>query len=254
MKLAAWICGAGALAVAVSMGCSSSSGGGGGATGCGDMSGSWTMSGSCPQNPTTCQVSQSDCTATLTCDTGTASAKVSGSTMTFIFNGASCSGSVSNGQFTGSCTEEGNSCPVSGSCSIGSCGKPPAGTGGAGGGSGGGTSGGGGTGAIGGTSGFGGTGATGGGGGGNCGDVLYSNNAVCQSCMESGCCSQLAACSTGTPCDALFNCIISYCSENLTSACLQQYCSSELASGGGAMSAMFDCEEAACAEQCASEG
>jgi hypothetical protein len=69
--------------------------------------------------------------------------------------------------------------------------------------------------------------------------------------METSCCSQLAACAVGTPCDALFNCIVTYCSEDPSEQCLTTNCSEQLSSGGQPFLDMFDCEEASCASACA---
>ncbi len=240
MKQAAkWLTTTGVLIVFGVIACSSSSGGGGGGGGsCLDVSGSWSLGGDC-QSPSSCTVTQSGCTATLACGSDTTTATVSGSSLSFKFGTSPCTGSVSNGVFTGTCSESGSTCNVSATCSSGVCGSQNA-SGGSGGSGSGGTSG------NGGTSGGGGTGP------GNCGGTLYSNDGACQSCMETACCSQLAACAPGSSCEALLLCVIDNgCLEAADFAtCLQTFCPSELQSGGDAAVALANCDEANCAAQC----
>jgi hypothetical protein len=240
------VCGLGVLAL-VAIACSSGGSGGGSGPGpgnCNDISGTWVNSGTtCQGAPSTCTITQSGCSASANCDNSTQSLTVSGSTVSWTTaEGYNCSGTVSNSKLSGSCSLGSDSCQYGATCSQGSCGEPkPSGTGGA--------SGTGGTPGTGGGSGYPGTGGTG---GGHCGGTNYSNNPVCQSCMESSCCSQLVACAPGTSCEALLKCIVQYCAESITEQCIMQYCSNQLEMGASALMAMFDCDEANCSEQCSS--
>jgi hypothetical protein len=203
------------------------------------------MSGDCPANPTSCAVTQTGCNATLNCDNGTVNATVSGNSLSFTFEGAQCSGSVTNGSFSGSCTASGTTCSVSGTCSTGKCGTS---------GSGGGTGVGGTSSTSGGSGGVppGGSTGTGGTGPGACGDVPYSTDAICESCMQGACCPQMQNCSTGTPCYELISCFATYCSEASDPNCVTQFCPDELAAGGPAADALYNCAQSSCPTECAS--
>lgn len=117
--------------------CSSSSsddgGGSGGGTGtqCADISGTWSVTGTCPANGN-CAVSQTGCTASFACDFGITTAAVSGTSVSFDVQGAPCTGTVGNQQLNASCTTSSGSCTASATCTSGTCGAGSGGTGGAG--------------------------------------------------------------------------------------------------------------------------
>lgn len=98
--------------------------------------------------------------------------------------------------------------------------------------------------------GTGGSGATGGGGTGGlpCG-ISWSGgeDPTCDTCTETNCCSEMRGCAPGSGCDALLGCYVTNCQNaGDPSACLQQYCSAELESGGAALQALNDCVSASC--------
>lgn len=117
-------------------------GGGSGATGsqCADISGTWSVTGTCP-NLSNCTIAQSGCTANLACDFGSTTATVSGNSLSFGVQGTPCTGTISNQQITTSCTTSSGTCNATATCTSGACAASSGGTGG-GGGSGGGSGGG----------------------------------------------------------------------------------------------------------------
>lgn len=108
------------------------------------------------------------------------------------------------------------------------CALPPASVneqgGGGGGGSGGGPSGGG----------------SGGGSGLTCGVAFDPSAPLCEACAETYCCSQLQACSPGTTCYDLANCLVTYCTGSQDPNCANTYCSA-FAAGMEAGQALVDC-------------
>lgn len=101
-------------------GCSSDSSSGGGGASCQDLTGSWSLSGSCPT--TSCEVTTSStCTVKVTCNDGSSlSGSISGKD--FSLNGtSSCSGSVSGTSASLSCTSNTGTCSSSLTCVSGDC-------------------------------------------------------------------------------------------------------------------------------------
>lgn len=122
-----WV-GIGALSLAF-VGCSSSSSGEGGGS-CPQISGNWSLSGC---SDTSCTVTQSGCSLTLTCspsgDTYTGS--LSGNDVSFSTASVSCAGTVTGTTGSGTCSGGGQTCNFTASCQSGACGG--SGTGGGGG-------------------------------------------------------------------------------------------------------------------------
>lgn len=98
----------------------------GGPGGCGDLSGTWSVSGGC--TPGSCVVTQSGCSLTVACADGTRfSGAVNGATFTGTgSDGASdtgvCSGTLGAGRLNGTCAAMGGSCTFTATCSNGACG------------------------------------------------------------------------------------------------------------------------------------
>jgi hypothetical protein len=98
----------------------------GGPEGCGDLSGRWSVSGSCAQG--SCVVTQSGCSLAVACADGTRfSGVVSGATFTGTgSNGAGadgvCSGTLSTGRLNGMCAAMTGSCAFTAACTNGACG------------------------------------------------------------------------------------------------------------------------------------
>lgn len=97
----------------------------------------------------------------------------------------------------------------------------------------------------------GGTGGVGGGTGGssNCGDLALTDPA-CQSCMDSYCCTEMAACDSTSQCYGLLGCIQQNCATATdVGACAEQYCSA-YADGVTAYNAVNMCLENNCLSAC----
>ena len=123
-----WVC----LPWVALFSCGATGGGGGGGGGGGacdrDLSGSWSISGSCV--PSQCAVQQSGCALSISCNDGT---RLSGTVAGSSFSGTassgtttlSCQGSLSTGTLAGSCrpiTSGASSCSFSARCTGGACG------------------------------------------------------------------------------------------------------------------------------------
>jgi len=84
-----------------------------------------------------------------------------------------------------------------------------------------------------------------------CGTPPYPVSSSCQSCMDTQCCSETAACQAGTPCGSYFACM-SACSVNDT-AC-ENSCASTFAAGYSAATAWVECaygtSPTSCLSQC----
>ena len=85
---------------------------GGGNAACGDMSGTWKISGSCGSD--TCVITQSACTTSLKCSNGSASYTGSLADSDVTYSGtsgsgvpATCHGTLSGSSITGTCTPTG---------------------------------------------------------------------------------------------------------------------------------------------------
>jgi hypothetical protein len=79
-----------------------------------------------------------------------------------------------------------------------------------------------------------------------CGSLLYSNDAICEGCVEGICCNELLACDSGTPCDDLLQCI-SACGTNQS---CQQSCTTQYASGLADAQTLVDCANSFCSTEC----
>ncbi len=111
----------GAALAALGLSCSSSDSGGGGGN-CPDVSGTWTLSGTC--RDTSCTISQNGCNVTLNCSpTGTTyTGSVSGSSISFGDGSGTCNGNLATKTASGSCNEPGvGTCDWSASCQTGGC-------------------------------------------------------------------------------------------------------------------------------------
>ncbi len=108
-----------ALAGALGFGCSSSTDNGGGGNGnCSNIAGTWGVTGSC--GPDTCVITQNGCNTNFSCGGGTHSytGSVSGSSVSYAGQTsggvqATCSGTVSGGTMSGTCSGAGATCSFS---------------------------------------------------------------------------------------------------------------------------------------------
>ena len=116
------------LAAVLSCGAAAGGGGGGGGGACDrDLSGTWSISGSCLNSR--CTVQQNGCTVSVACGDGS---RFTGSVVGSSFSGSvnagtrtlSCQGTIAPGSFVGSCIPptSGSSCSFSATCSGGACG------------------------------------------------------------------------------------------------------------------------------------
>ncbi|MEZ4224835.1 MAG: hypothetical protein R3B13_28035 [Polyangiaceae bacterium] len=195
------------VGVFAACGSSGSSGGGGG---CPDVSGSWTLSGSCADN--SCTVTQNGCNVTLSCSPSgeVYQGSVSGSTISFGAGSTSCSANFGNKAANGSCNDTtSGACQFTGSCVSGACGVSS--------GSGGGTGLGGGTGS-GGSSGV---------------DCNSSCSAITNCCPQMTFSSCLEGCSQASASQACLNCLNNTSCGSMV-PCLVANCNvpSELCGGG----------------------
>jgi hypothetical protein len=83
-----------------------------------------------------------------------------------------------------------------------------------------------------------------------CGDLVYSTDAACQSCMETACCNELANCSTGTACGDLLDCVEA-CAGDTT---CQDGCMQTHSLGLTAAQALLNCDDNNCDTECALPG
>lgn len=85
-------------------------------------------------------------------------------------------------------------------------------------------------------------------GGGACGTTTWSKtNMLCNACMESSCCNQLAACDAGTSCGKLLACIEACAPSD---AGCTQTCESSQSDGVSALNALVSCHDSACQGSC----
>jgi hypothetical protein len=254
---------AGALMLlALAGGCSSGGSGGGGFNGgrgsCQDFSGTYETTVTCSDGDTEflrSELVQQGCT-------GTHTELKNGDQTTWQLSGNTATRQVNEDGCTGSCNVTLSGEALSGSCNLSCSGKaltcttsgrrtsgPPSG-GGSGGspggqweGSSGGASGGPGeewSGSSGGTPG---SGSASGSApdGGDCG-LTWTDSASCESCMQSSCCSAIAACSPGTACYGLIECIVVDCGSQRE--CVESRCGSY--PGWETLMNLLDCNESRC--------
>lgn len=88
-----------------------------------------------------------------------------------------------------------------------------------------------------------------GGGGPACGVAFDPTDAFCESCAEAYCCGELQACTKGTSCYALAECLTQYCTGSQDPNCGNTYCSAH-AAGAAAAQALVSC---VCNYSCPSE-
>ena len=84
----------------------------------------------------------------------------------------------------------------------------------------------------------------------DCGAYQVSEEAACQGCAETSCCSQLLACDIGTTCEQLITCLDG-CGSDETCA---DTCMSTHGAGQPAAAALFNCLDTSCMEACAVTG
>lgn len=102
-----------------------------GAGGCGDLSGVWSVTGSCA--PSDCTVTQSGCSLSVSCASGTrlmgtvSGASFVGSGTTGARVAGTCTGTFAAGTLDGECATAGGACGFSARCSNGACGAAPSG-------------------------------------------------------------------------------------------------------------------------------
>lgn len=104
--------------------------------------------------------------------------------------------------------------------------------------------------------GSGGVGAVGGSGGGSGGSVatcptpIQLGNPACEACVNSNCCSQAGACTSGSPCMGLLTCLAQNCANSRNpQACFQAYCG-QFANGANAYNALVQCVSSSCQGAC----
>ena len=87
--------------------------------------------------------------------------------------------------------------------------------------------------------------------GNDCGDLVFSDEPVCQGCVESSCCIEMSACDVGSDCDALITCLDSCPNGDTTcsDACLANY-----PNGLSNAQALFTCSENSCTTECTVPG
>jgi len=282
-----------AAALLASVSLSGCPGGGGGGGGCPEISGDWTVNGSCTS--ASCEITQDGCAITLECSDGrTLEGTVSKSSARFRDTDVSCMGQLEglededgngsvNPTLEGDCTVEGEMCDFFAGCVSGDCTVPDedsgsdegdSGQGGSsgflGGGNGGtGGSGGSGPGGEGGDSGESGEGGSGGEGGfsgegGSQAGVGGSGGSVsgsCGSCIDSACGSERSACDATIECGAVLDCLVdSGCSFD-DEGCITNYCQSRLSglppldeADQEAVDTVDQCIAAQCASECVGGG
>jgi hypothetical protein len=232
------------VALAIACGSKSNSGGQ-----CSDFRGTYSGQLSCTNGAIEAAdvtVAQSGCTLTVTDNTSGDSSTwaASGNKATQNLNEGGvaqvCEVTLNGNQFTQSCTDmiAGQTITCSGSGTRTSA--PATGASGSGGSIFLGAGGGGPAGATaaGGSPGVGGTTAP------QCG-LTWSDDATCNSCMNTNCCGELQGCAAGTPCGNLLSCAVSKCPD-FSGTCVQAQCSAELQAGSSGLQLLIECDDNIC--------
>lgn len=291
LRSVAWRMGWGGAAVVLAsaglMGCP----GGSGKGGCPEISGDWSVSGTCVSGPSSCEVQQTGCSITLSCSDGrTLSGSVSKGSVSFSDEDVSCSGQLDkledddgdgliHPKIEADCHPMGGeACEIEADCQSGDCTVPEEeddGDGGEGGRSGnGGSSGflGGGAGGVsGGDSGEGGFSGAGTGGFSGAGSGGFSGSPAgnggvggsvgsCGDCIDANCSAERSACNAQFECGQVLDCAIdSECSFD-DGNCIGTYCQDRLAGimldeqDGLAADDVDSCLSAYCTSDCLSGG
>jgi hypothetical protein len=81
-----------------------------------------------------------------------------------------------------------------------------------------------------------------------CGSYVWDAEASCQACMETSCCSELLACTAGTPCGTLADCVAKcmLSDEACLGACVTADVNQHQSSGADALYALGSCFGSSC--------